>query len=78
MPDLDFYKRKSGGVKTSGQAHKRQSDVIMEATWNRDIDSRIGWFYDQEHDDEFEVEDSLHPEKSRTKIPVEIKLFEME
>lgn len=78
MPDLDFYKRKSGGVKTSGQAHKRQSDVIMEATWNRDIDSRIGWFYDQDHDDEFEVEDALHPEKSKTKIPVEIKLFEME
>lgn len=79
MPDLNFYKQQLGNKKvTIGQAHKHDSDMIMENTWDRDIDSRVGWFYDQEHDDEFDVEIGLHPEKSRTKIPVDIKLFEME
>ena len=77
MPSLDKYKQML--VSSSiGNAHKQQSDMIMEATWDRDIDSRIGYFYDQAHDDEFQVKDNLHPEKSKTKIPVEIKLFEIE
>lgn len=77
MPSLDLYK-KINNAKTIGQAHKKQSDDIIEHTWDTDIDSRIGWFYDQEHDDQFDIEDNMNPEKSRTKIPVEVKLFEME
>lgn len=77
MPSLDLYK-KINNSKTIGQAHKKQSDMIMESTWDTDIDSRIGWFYDQEHDDQFELGNNLNPERSRSKIPIEIKLFEME
>ncbi len=78
MPSLSMQKKLNDSKgKTLGQVHKYESDRVMEATWYNDIDSRIGYFYDQAHDDEFEVKDDLHPEKT-SKIPVEIKLFEME
>ena len=78
MPSLDTYRRMKGNASTIGQVHKNQSDMVYEATWDRDIDSRIGWFYDQDRDDEYDVADGLHPERSKTKIPIEIKFFEME
>ena len=78
MPSLSMQKRLNDlKGKTLGQVHKYESDRIMEATWYNDIDARIGYLYDQAHDDEFEVKDDLHPEKT-SKIPVEIKFFEME
>jgi len=77
MPSLDMC-RKISNANTIGEIHKRNSDLVMESTWNTDIASRIGYLYDQEHDDEFDVEFDLNPQKSKTKIPVEIKFFEME
>ena len=77
MPSFELYK-KLNGASNVGQAVKAQSDAVMEATWNNDMDSKIAYFYSQEHDDEFETRDDLHPEKSLSKIPVEVKLFEME
>lgn len=77
MPSFDSYKQIIGGT-TSGEAHKRNSDVVVEATWYSDVNSKTAYFYDQEHDDEFDVLDDLHPEKSQTKIPVDVKLFEVE
>lgn len=64
--------------KTVGEVHKFESDSVMEATWYNDMDAKTAWFYDQYHDEEFDVVDDLHPEKTRSKIPVEVKLFEME
>ena len=78
MPSLDTYKRLHSGNKTVGEIHKQQSDQIMEMTWDRDIDSKIAYFYDQDRDDEYDLSDDLHPYKSKTKIPIEIKFFEME
>ena len=78
MPSLDTYKRMKGNASTIGHVHKEQSDMIMEATWDRDIDSRVVYFYDQDRDDEYDLSDDLHPYNSKTKIPVEVKLFEME
>ena len=77
MPSLDTYKKLHKG-KTNGQIHKKQSDMIMEATWDNDINSRILYFYDQDHDDEFELADHLQPYKCNNKIPVEAKLYEIE
>lgn len=77
MPSLEMYKRLNNGVKTNGQAHKVQSDQIMEATWYNDISSRVGWFYDQAHDDESDIDHDLNSDQSKTKIPVELKFFEM-
>ena len=78
MPSLDLYKRMLGGPQTVGEAHKLESDKVMEATWNNDIDTRIAYFYNQENDSEFYTRTNLHPEKSEGKIPVKIKFFEME
>ena len=77
MPSLDLYKKMLGSPKTIGEAHKLESDKIMESTWYSDKDSKIAYFYDQEHDSEFDVVDDLHPEKT-DKVPIETKLFEME
>lgn len=77
MPSFDKYKKKLGSPKTIGKAHKFESDKIMEWTWYNDIDAKIAYFYDQEHDEEFRSSINLHPEKTH-KIPIEIKFFEME
>jgi len=77
MPSFELYKKLLGGI-TDGQARKRDSDMVMEATFWEDISSRTAYFYSQEYDDEFDVEDDLHPEKSKTKIPIDIKFYEIE
>ncbi len=79
MPSFAMQKRLNAlKGNTIGQAHKYESDQVIEATWYNDINAKTAWFYDQFHDSEFDVADNLHPEKSRTKIPVEVKLFEVE
>ncbi len=78
MPSFSMQKRLNAQKgQTIGEAHKYESDRVMEATWYNDINAKTAYFYDQDHDEEFDVEDDLHPEKTR-KIPVEVKLFEME
>ena len=77
MPSLNSYKKILGSPKTVGQEHKDKSDMVMNATWYNDLSAKTVWFYDQEHDEEFEVRDNLHPERTH-KIPVEVKLFEVE
>jgi hypothetical protein len=77
MPSFDVYKKMLGN-NNIGQAIKAQSDMIMEATWDSDLDAKTAYFYSQKYDDEFEKSDDLHPELSKTKIPVKVKLFEME
>lgn len=42
MPSLDLYK-KQYGTGTVGQVHKKQSDMIMNATWWNDIQSRVAY-----------------------------------
>ena len=77
MPSFELYKKILGNQKV-GEATKIQSDKIMEATWYNDMDAKTAYFYSQKYDDEFDVSDALRPEESKTKIPVEVKLFEME
>lgn len=78
MPSLNMYKKMLNGAKTSGQAHKIQSDAILESTWYNDISAKMGYLYDQDHDDEFYLTENLHPYNSKTKIPVELKHYEIE
>ena len=78
MPSLDTYKRMIGNANTIGQVHKNQSDMVMEMTWYRDIDAKTAWFYDMDHDEEFDIADDLHPDKTKKKIPIDVKMFEME
>ena len=78
MPILDLYKKILNDANSIGEAHKRQSDQIIESTWYNDINAKTAYLYDQDHDDEFGLMDDLHPNKSRTKIPVEVKHYEIE
>lgn len=58
-----------------GRARKIQSDVIMDATFTQDVQYQIGYFYDYYHDDEPLIYKNLHPENSKTKIPIELKFI---
>lgn len=53
MPSLFEYKNHlSVSGATMGQALKNDSDLIMEQTWNRDIQSKKCYIYDYFHDDQ--------------------------
>ena len=58
---------------STGQQHSRDAQGVIKATWYDDPASTIGWFYDYTHDDEPDKNKGLHPEKSKTKIPIDIK-----
>lgn len=74
MPSFADYKRMTlrGGT-TTGQHRTYESKGIIEATWYDDPSATIGYFYDYYRDDEPDKCVELHPEKSKTKIPVDIK-----
>jgi hypothetical protein len=76
MPSFSEYK-KILGSKTIGQAHKDDSDMVIEATWYSDINAKTAYFYDQEHDTDFDKFYYRNP-SGIEKIPVDVKLFEVE
>lgn len=74
MPSFADYKTMLGDNVKQGRVRKEQADEIMEGTWDEDVTSCVAYFYDQFHDDEFDIFTNLHPEDSPTKIPIDIKL----
>lgn len=75
MPSLATYKRLVGEY-TNGQAHKVESDMVMEQTWDDDIQTRIGYFYDYAHDKHPRQFTGLSPETDPDKVPISIKYIE--
>lgn len=74
MPNLSSYKRILGDYgKTEGEVRKGQSDMIMEATWNRDIQSRVAFIYDYYHDSEPLKLRGLHSNVDPLKTSIDIK-----
>lgn len=74
----EAFLRRSNGLNhatTDGQRRKAQSDMIINATWNEDIQSRVAYIYDYYHDSEPSVLVGLHPEKDPLKTPVDIKFI---
>lgn len=73
--NFNDYKRDltAGGIYTTGQSHADKAQEIVEHTWYDDPASTVGYFYDFYHDDDPEHNVGLHPENSKTKIPVDIK-----
>lgn len=73
--NFNDYKRNLGvgGVFTNGQRHSYEAQGIIENTWYDDPSSMIAYFYDYDHDDEKDKNKDLHPELSKTKIPIDIK-----
>ena len=75
MPSLQTYRRIIG-THTNGQAHKLESDMVMEETWYDDIQTRTAYFYDYEHDAHPRQFEGLSPEADVDKIPISIKYIE--
>ena len=63
---------------TQGRAHKGKSDMIMDATWMRDIQAQTAYIYDYYHDlrsdEKFKLDD-LHPDSDEFKTPLDIKFI---
>ena len=71
----DYQRMSQQGVTTTGSAHTAESKSVIESTWYDDPASCVGYLYSWEYDDEQDKNVGLHPEKSKTKIPVDIKFL---
>lgn len=68
-----FNDYKNNLIHTNGDRHSFDAQNIVENTWYDDPNSMVAYFYDYYHDDEPDKNIGLHPENSKTKIPVDIK-----
>lgn len=73
MPSLEIARRiasvKNNGAKTIGQIHKENSDFAMEETFFNDLQAKVCYIYDYEHDDKpWLAEDITHENTTKTKI----------
>lgn len=64
------------GSYTNGEAHKVESDMVMEQTWYDDLQTRTAYFYDYEHDSHPRQFEGLSPADDAGKIPITIKYIE--
>lgn len=64
------------GQHTNGEAHKIESDMVMEETWFDDIQERTAYFYDYKHDKHPRQFDGLDPINDIDKVPITIKYIE--
>ena len=75
MPSLSEYRthllHQAG---KAGQAYKSNADMIMEQTWDRDIQSKKCYIYDYYHDDQPWLRDGMTYENT-TKTPIDAKFI---
>ena len=71
MPNFNSYRQRMGS--SVGSQHTIESQMIIDSTWYDDPAHCVGYLYDYYHDDETDKHMDLHPEKSKTKIPVDLK-----
>lgn len=70
----DYKKNLSRTGNSIGQAHKKNSDLIMEKTWNRDIQSKQCYIYDYFHDDQPWMNEGM-TYNNTSKTPIEAKFI---
>jgi len=75
MPSLSTYRKMLGNY-TNGEAHKMESDMVMEETWYDDMQTRTAYFYDYAHDTHPRQFTGLSPETDPYKVPISIKYIE--
>ena len=76
MPSFsDYQKLMLSKGNTVGKVHTHESQDIVEYTWYDDPTSYVGYLYSYEYDDEPNKNIGLNPEKSKTKIPVDVKFI---
>ena len=69
--DLYNYKKMlTHQGRTEGEVRKRQSDIIMEATWDRDLQSKRCYIYDYFHDDQKSKNKGMTYSPETTKTPL--------
>ena len=78
MPSLETIKRitnvKNNGAKTIGQMLKEDSDLVMDLTWDNNIQSKKCYIYDYFHDDQKELSSGMTYENT-TKTPIDAKFI---
>ena len=75
MPSLSEYRTYlSNRGNTIGQTYKSNADMIMEQTWDRDIQSKKCYIYDYYHDDQPWLRDGMTYENT-TKTPIDAKFI---
>ena len=75
MPSLSEYKTylsRQGDI--VGRAHKGNADMIMEQTWDRDIQSKKCYIYDYYHDDQPWLSEGM-TYGNTTKTPIDAKFI---
>lgn len=75
MPSLSEYKSylsQQGNI--IGRAYKSNADMIMEQTWDRDIQSKKCYIYDHYHDDQPWLSEGMTYENT-TKTPIDAKFI---
>ena len=76
MSSLDLYKSRLKVLgNTAGMNRKTQSDVIMEQTWNNDIQTRTCYLYDYFHDRDSDKLRGYDPSTDVNKFAISCKLF---
>lgn len=71
----DYQRMRQNGVTTNGSAHTAEAKSVIESSWYDDPASCVGYLYSWEYDDEQDKNIGLHPEKSKAKIPVNVKFL---
>ena len=82
MSVYDFYQRKmkidsnstGKNYPTLGEKLKHDSDVLMESTWNSDLQSKVCYIYDYFHDDQPHLKDHMTYENT-TKTRIDAKFI---
>lgn len=72
MPSFDLYK-KILSEKTLGEVHKKESDMVIEATWDTDINTRVCYLYDYFHDDHKTQLTNLDSANDPKKVSISLK-----
>lgn len=76
MPSFEDMQKIYANVGTHGQQLKAMADMVMQQTWDNDIQSKQCYIYDYYHDDQFdEGLYGYNPVLSKTKIPVKLKFI---
>lgn len=78
MPSLQTARRiasiKNNNAKTIGQMHKEESELLMEETWDNDIESKKCYIYDYFHDDKPNLAEGMTYENT-TKTSIDAKFI---
>lgn len=73
MIDFEKYRQNYGQRNSVGDIRKQHSDMIMEYTWDGDIQTKQCYLYDCYHDDELHKLRNLSSQNSTTKTPISAK-----